>query len=168
MSKVKSGFSQVLKIQASGFLAHLQCHSETLGKIIRFFIWRTFLLCLWSGLKNPYLGLHFWIDFGSLFFFWTWRLYVWNIVKKIIIKVFFSQAEHTHWCEYVFWVEVLPPQRATTAQSPNSLKLWNGSWAQILKHFKVTVEKIALGKVKFSNKILKQPVFPLTAVRHHC
>jgi hypothetical protein len=36
--------------------------------------------------------------------------------------------------------------------------------AQILKHFKVTAEKIALGKVNFSNGILKQPDFSLTAV----
>ncbi len=38
--------------------------------------------------------------------------------------------------------------------------------ARILKHFKVTAEKIALGKVNFSNGILKQPDFSLTAVRH--
>ncbi len=31
-------------------------------------------------------------------------------------------------------------------------------------HFKVTAEKIALGKVNFSNGILKQPDFSLTAV----
>jgi hypothetical protein len=38
--------------------------------------------------------------------------------------------------------------------------------AQILKHFKVTAEKIALGKVNFSSGILKQPDFSLTAVCH--
>ena len=38
--------------------------------------------------------------------------------------------------------------------------------ARILKHFKVTAEKIALGKVNFSNGILKQPDFSLTAVCH--
>ncbi len=36
--------------------------------------------------------------------------------------------------------------------------------ARILKHLKVTAEKIALGKVNFSNGILKQPDFSLTAV----
>jgi hypothetical protein len=36
--------------------------------------------------------------------------------------------------------------------------------ARILKHFKVTAKKIALGKVNFSNGILKQPDFSLTAV----
>jgi hypothetical protein len=36
--------------------------------------------------------------------------------------------------------------------------------ARILKHLKVTSEKIALGKVNFSNGILKQPDFSLTAV----
>jgi hypothetical protein len=36
--------------------------------------------------------------------------------------------------------------------------------ARILKHFQVTVEKIALGKVNFSNGILKQPDFTFTAV----
>jgi hypothetical protein len=30
--------------------------------------------------------------------------------------------------------------------------------ARIHKHFKVAVEKVALGKVNFSNGILKQPV----------
>jgi hypothetical protein len=39
-------------------------------------------------------------------------------------------------------------------------------FARILKHFKVTAEKIALGKVNFSNGILKQPTFSLTAVCH--
>jgi hypothetical protein len=38
--------------------------------------------------------------------------------------------------------------------------------ARILKHFKVTAEKVDLGKVNFSSGILKQPAFPLTAVRH--
>jgi hypothetical protein len=38
--------------------------------------------------------------------------------------------------------------------------------ARILKHFKVTAEKIALGKVNFSNRILKQPTFSLTANCH--
>jgi hypothetical protein len=37
-----------------------------------------------------------------------------------------------------------------------------------MKHFKETAEKIALGKVNFSNGILKPPTFPLTAVRHCC
>jgi hypothetical protein len=36
--------------------------------------------------------------------------------------------------------------------------------AHILKHFKVTAEKIALGKVNFSKGILKQPDILLTAV----
>jgi hypothetical protein len=40
------------------------------------------------------------------------------------------------------------------------------SGARVLKHFKVTAEKIALGKVTFSNGILKQPDFSLTAVCH--
>jgi hypothetical protein len=40
------------------------------------------------------------------------------------------------------------------------------SRARILKHFKVTAEKIALGKVNFSNGILKQPDLSLTAVCH--
>jgi hypothetical protein len=39
--------------------------------------------------------------------------------------------------------------------------------ARILKHFKVTAEKIDLGKVNFSSGILKQPAFPLTAVCHY-
>jgi hypothetical protein len=38
--------------------------------------------------------------------------------------------------------------------------------ARILKYFKVTAEKIALGKVNFSNGILKLPHFSLTAVCH--
>ncbi len=38
--------------------------------------------------------------------------------------------------------------------------------ARILKHFKVTAEKKAFGKVNFSNGILKQPDFSLTAVCH--
>jgi hypothetical protein len=38
------------------------------------------------------------------------------------------------------------------------------SRARILKHFEVTAEKIALGEVSFSNGILKQPDFSLTAV----
>ncbi len=37
---------------------------------------------------------------------------------------------------------------------------------EFLKHFKVTAENIALGKVNFSNGILKQPDFSLTAVCH--
>jgi hypothetical protein len=40
--------------------------------------------------------------------------------------------------------------------------------ARILKHFKVTAEKTALGKVNFSNGILKQPDFSLTAVHRCC
>ncbi len=40
--------------------------------------------------------------------------------------------------------------------------------ARILQHFKVTAEKIALGKVNFSKGILKQPDFSLTAVCHCC
>ncbi len=40
--------------------------------------------------------------------------------------------------------------------------------ARILTHFKVTAEKIALGKVNFSNRILKQTAFPVTAVCHCC
>ncbi len=39
-------------------------------------------------------------------------------------------------------------------------------WARILKHFKVTAEKIAFGKVNFSNGILKQPDFSITVVCH--
>ncbi len=42
------------------------------------------------------------------------------------------------------------------------------SRARILKHFKVTAEKIALGEVNFSNGILSQPDFSLTAVCHCC
>jgi hypothetical protein len=38
--------------------------------------------------------------------------------------------------------------------------------ARILKHFKVTAENITLGKVNFSNGILKQPDFSVTAVCH--
>jgi hypothetical protein len=38
--------------------------------------------------------------------------------------------------------------------------------ARILKHFKVTAEKIALEKVNFSKGILKQPDISLTAVCH--
>jgi hypothetical protein len=36
----------------------------------------------------------------------------------------------------------------------------------MLKHFKVTAEKIAVGKINFSNGILKQPDFSLTSVGH--
>jgi hypothetical protein len=43
--------------------------------------------------------------------------------------------------------------------------LYIQSRARILKHFKVTAEKIALGKVNFSCGILK-PDFSLTAVCH--
>ncbi len=38
--------------------------------------------------------------------------------------------------------------------------------ARILKHFKVAAEKIALGKVNFSNGILNQPDFSVIAVCH--
>jgi hypothetical protein len=49
-----------------------------------------------------------------------------------------------------------------------SFALHKRTWARILKHFKVAAEKIALGKVNFSNGILKQPDFSLTAVCHCC
>jgi hypothetical protein len=53
----------------------------------------------------------------------------------------------------------------------NLFKLKNGqnpglSRARILKHCKVTAEKMALGKVNFSKGILKQPDLSLTAVCH--
>jgi hypothetical protein len=40
--------------------------------------------------------------------------------------------------------------------------------SRIVKHFSGTAEKIALGKVIYSNGILKQPAFPLTTVFYCC
>ncbi len=42
----------------------------------------------------------------------------------------------------------------------------HSSEPEIHEHFKVTAEEIALGKVYFSNGILKQPDFSFTAVCH--
>jgi hypothetical protein len=49
-------------------------------------------------------------------------------------------------------------------QSSFTCLIYPTTRARILKHFKVAAEKIALGKVNFSNGILKQPDFSLPAI----
>jgi hypothetical protein len=85
----------------------------------------------------------------------------WDYPFKIVLKRYCENSDVFGY-SYPVYLEPSSTPYTTSCQYPPP----HTSRARIFKHVKVTTEKIALGKVNFSNGILKQPDFSLKAVCH--